>query len=141
MRMKKNQLFVLFISLIFTSCQTLYTYRLPTENEQKRLPPDSTRWGYAGSTITSIPVVDGIGNIFRLAVTPKTKIEVKSIYGDLYRFYIQSIIITGDESILGTKLWQGYDLLSHSQRTIQVHEVSQMTILSDDKAVAPIAIR
>ena len=140
--MKKKDLYILFIiALAFSSCQTLYSYRLPSESEQARFPKDSLRWGYAGSMITSIPVVDGDRNIFRLPVTSKTKIEVKSIYGDLYRFYIQSITITGDESILGTKLWEGYDLLSHSQRTIQVHEVSQMTIISDDKAVIPIANR
>ena len=140
MLMKKKKLYLLIIiALAFSSCQTLYSYRLPNESEQNHFPKDSLHWGYAGSMITSIPVVDGDGNIFRLPVTPKTKIEVKSIYGDLYRFYIQSITITGDESILGTKLWQGYDLLSHSQRTIQVHEVSQMTIISDDKALTPIA--
>ncbi len=139
MLMKKKNLYLLFIiALAFSSCQTLYSYRLPNESEQKHFPKDSLRWGYAGSMITSIPVVDGEGNIFRLAVTSKTKIEVKSIYGDLYRFYLQSIIISGDESILGSQLWEGYDLLSHAKRTIQVHEVTQMTIVSDNKAMTPI---
>lgn len=126
---------------LFISCQTLYSYRLPNESERKRFA-DSLNWGYSGSTITSIPVVDGNGSIYRLAVTPKTKIEVKTVYGNLYRFYLQTIRINGSDDMFGMdKTWTGYDLLNHAPVTILAQEVNIMTILSDDKAITPIAIR
>src|SRR5437763_15527893 len=117
--MKYSFLPVSFL-VFLTGCQTLYTYRLPNESEQKRYA-DSLHWSYNVNTITAIPVVDDNGNIFRLRVTPKTKIEIKTIYGEVYRFYIQSIKITGDNGFLGTnQMWSGYELLNHSQRTVMV---------------------
>ena len=139
--MKTPLLYGIISLLLFAACQTLYSYRLPNESEQKRFA-DSVHWGYSGSTITSIPVVDGNGSIFRLAVTPKTKIEVKTVYGNIYRFYLQTVKINGTDNMLGIdKTWTGYDLLNHAPVTILAQEVNTMTILSDDKAVIPIAIR
>src|SRR5437016_1680119 len=109
--MKKIFYYPLFLLFVFASCQTLYSYRLPSESEQKRNPADSLRWGYSGSLITSIPVVDDKGIIYRLPVISKTKIEVKTVYGEFYRFYLQSIKISGDDGFLGTnQTWTGYEL-------------------------------
>ena len=139
--MKTPLLYGIISLLLFAACQTLYTYRLPNESERTRFA-DSLSWGYSGSTITSIPVVDGNGSIYRLAVTPKTKIEVKTVEGVIYRFYLQTVKISGDDGLLGTsKTWSGYDLFNHTNVAVLVHEVNTMTILSDDKAVIPIAIR
>ena len=128
---------IFLLPIIFAACQTLYTYRLPNESE-KKIFKDSLHWGYSGNVIASLPVVDIDGRVYRLAVTPKTKIEVKTTYGDIYRFYIQSITISGEEGIISTQSWTGYELLSHTQRTLLVHEISEMKILSDDKAATPI---
>ena len=139
--MKTPLLYGIISLLLFAACQTLYTYRLPNETEQKRFA-DSLHWGYNGSIVTSIPVIDGNGNIFRLSVTPKTKIEVKTVYGVLYRFYLQTVKISGDDNMLGIdKTWTGYDLLNHAQKTVLAQEVMSIMILSDDKAFIPIAIR
>ena len=139
--MKKILFCFLICLLAFISCQTLYTYRLPDEIERKRFA-DSLHWGYSGSMITSIPVVDANGSIYRLSVTPKTKIEIVTVYGEKYRFYLQTVKIDGDDGMLGiAKLWSGYDLLNHTQKSVMVQEINTMTILSDDKAVSPIAIR
>lgn len=137
--MKKEFLLYTFILLFLSSCQTLYSYRFPNESEQKRFPTDSLRWGYSGMTITSIPVVDQEGNMFRLAITPKTKIEVKTVYGEVYKFYIQSIKITGEDGFLGgDQMWTGYDLFNHVQKVVIVKEIVMMTILSDEKAMVPL---
>ena len=136
--MKKNFLYPLFFLTLLSSCQTLYTYRLPSESEKKQYG-DSLHWGYSGNTIRSIPVVDGNGAMFRLVVTPKTKIEVKTIYGEMYRFFIQTITVSGDEGFIGmTQTWTGYELLNHAQKTILVRDIMQMEILSDEMAVNPI---
>lgn len=90
-------------------------------------------------TITSIPVIDGEGNMFRLPITPKTKIEVKTVYGEVYKFYIQSIKITGEDGFLGgDQMWSGYDLINHVQKIVIVKEIVTMTILSDEKALVPL---
>ena len=124
----------------FFICNALTNVFVKTLSEQKRISADSLKWGYSGMTITSIPVVDENGNMFRLTITPKTKIEVKTVYGESYRFYIQSINITGNDGFLGTdQMWSGFELRNHTQKIIMVREITQMTILSDEKAVAPIA--
>jgi hypothetical protein len=106
------------------------------ESEQKRFPKDSIAWGYTGMTITSIPVVDGEGKMFRLQLTPKTKIEVKTVYGEVYKFYIQSIKISGTDGFLGgDQMWEGYDIFNHVQKSIFVKEIVTMTIYSDEKAM------
>lgn len=130
---------IIFCICLFTfaACQTLYTYRLPNESEKKFFK-DSLHWGYAGNIITSVPVVGDDGRVYRLPITPKTKIEIKTIYGDMYRFYIQSITISGDEGILSTQMWSGYELFNHTQKSILVREISEMKILSDEKAVTTI---
>ncbi len=139
--MKTPLLYGIISLLLFTACQTLYTYRLPDESERKRFA-DSVHWGYSGSMISSIPVVDGNGSIYRLAVNPKTKIEIVTVYGEKYRFYLQTVKINGDNELLGMgKMWSGYDLLNHTQKSVMVQEINTMTILSDNKAVSPIAIR
>src|SRR5437868_15487775 len=120
----KRFFFPVFFVILLSSCQHLYTYRFPNESEQKRFA-DSLKWSYSGSMITSIPVADEQGRIYRLPITAKTKIEVKTIYGEMYRFYIQSITITGDDGFLGTnQMWRGYELLNHTERTIMVREVA-----------------
>jgi len=137
--MKNKLLICIAILLSLSSCQTLYSYRFLSESEQKSFPADSLRWGYTGMTITSIPVVDGEGNMFRLAITPKTKIEVKTVYGEVYKFYIQSIKITGNDGFLGgDQMWSGYDLINHVQKVVIVKEIVTMTILSDEKALLPL---
>ena len=139
--MKTPLLYGIISLLLFTSCQTLYTYRLPNESERKRFA-DSVHWGYSGATITSIPVVDENGSIYRLEVNPKTKIEIVTVYGEKFRFYLQTVKINGDDELLGMgKMWAGFDLLNHTQKSVLVQEINTMTILSDDKAVKPIAIR
>src|SRR5437762_1859993 len=96
--------------------------------------------GYSATTIASIPVVDANGNIFRLPVNPKTKIEVKTVYDEVYRFYIQSIKVSGDEGMISpTQTWSGYELLNHVNKTVMVREIKAMKILSDEKAVIPIS--
>jgi hypothetical protein len=130
------------VILLFSlaSCQTLYTYRLPNDSERKHFA-DSLRWGYSGNTIINIPVVDENGRIYRLPITDKTKIEVKTVYGDLYRFYLRTVSISGDDNLLGIdKTWTGYELLSHSTKSIMVHEVGDFKILSEVKAVTPIGL-
>ena len=77
--------------------------------------------------------------MYRLTVTPKTKIEVKTVENVNYRFYIQSIKIAGEPGFIGsTQTWSGYELLNHVPVSILVREVSEMKILSDEKAVVPI---
>ena len=138
--MRSSFIICVLVLISLSSCQTFYTYHLPTDSDKKRFPADSLKWGYSGSSITSIPAVDADGKVFRLHVTPKTKIEVKSTYGELLRFYLQTIKVTGDEGMLGANhLWTGYDLLTHSERSILVQEVLTMQILSDEQAIVPIS--
>lgn len=133
---------IAFVFAMFSiGCQTIYTYRLPNDAERQRNNPDSTRWTYDGQSITSIPVVDESGRFYRLAVDPKTKIEVRDIYGTTYRFYLQTIKVEdNDVSIGGGKRWTGYELLNHAQASVSVTDISTVKILSDSKAVTPIAI-
>ncbi|MBS1904377.1 MAG: hypothetical protein JSS75_11780 [Bacteroidetes bacterium] len=133
---------IAFVFVMFSSgCQTIYTYRLPNDAERQRNNPDSTRWTYDGQSITSIPVVDESGRFYRLAVDAKTKIEVRDIYGTTYRFYLQTIKVEdNDVSIGGGKRWTGYELLNHAQASVSVTDISTVKILSDSKAVMPIAI-
>jgi hypothetical protein len=128
-------------AMFLIGCQTIYTYRLPNDAERQRNNPDSTRWTYDGQSITSIPVVDESGRFYRLTVDPKTKIEVRDIYGTTYRFYLQTIKVEdNDVSIGGGKRWTGYELLNHAQVSVSVTDISSVKILSDSKAVEPIAI-
>ncbi len=122
-------------------CQTVYNYRLPSESEKKRNPPDSTKWIYDGGQVVCIPVVDDNGAFYKLPITPKTKIEIKDIYGTTYRFYLQSIRVDdNDMSLGGGKRWTGYELLNHAQATIAVIDIAVVNIISDSKAIIPIAI-
>jgi hypothetical protein len=132
----KTLLLAGIISLVFlASCATSYHYRLPNEAETKRFGADSLRWKFEGSKPVEIPVVDADGKVYRLSVSEKLKIEVKTTEGVKYRFYLQSIAITGGDSFLGeNQMWKGYDLLSHTERTIMSKEVVTYVIISDDKA-------
>ncbi|HEY6171512.1 MAG TPA: hypothetical protein VIX80_04545 [Candidatus Kapabacteria bacterium] len=139
----KTLLLAGIISLVFlTSCATTYNYRLPGEDETKRFGADSLRWKFEGAKPVEIPVVDTDGKVYRLPVTEKLKIEVKTTEGVKYRFYLQSIAITGAGSFLGeNQMWRGYDLLSHTERTIMSKEVLNYVIISDDKAIQTIGLR
>lgn len=136
----KTLLLAGIISLVFlASCATTYNYRLPSEAETKRYGADSLRWKFEGAKPIEIPVVDADGRAYRLPVTEKLKIEVKTTEGVKYRFYLQSIAVTGNGGFLGeNQMWRGYDLLSHTDRTIMSKEVLNYVIISDDKAVTPI---
>lgn len=139
----KTLLLAGIISLVFlVSCATTYNYRLPNESETKRFGADSLRWKFEGSKPVEIAVVDAEGKVYRLAVTDKLKIEVKTTEGVKYRFYLQSIAVTGTGSFLGeNQMWRGYDLLSHTERTIMSKEVINYVIISDDKAIQTIGLR
>ncbi|MEP7234046.1 MAG: hypothetical protein ABI778_02000 [Ignavibacteriota bacterium] len=136
----RKVLFAILPLMLLAACQTLYTYHLPNEDQQKRFA-DSLHWGYSGSTIMSLPVIGEDGTLFRLPVTPKTKLEVRTEDGSNYRFYIQSIKISGDAGVLGSdQTWTGYELLNHTQVTLLVREIREMKILSEEKATEPIGI-
>lgn len=131
------------ISLVFLiSCATTYNYRLPGEKEIKRYGADSLKWKFVGAKPIEMPVVDADGAVYRLPVTDKLKIEVKTTEGVKYRFYLQSIAVTGEGDFLGTmQMWRGYDLLSHTDRTVMVKEIVAYNIMSDDKAMQTIGLR
>lgn len=139
----KTLLLAGIISLVFlASCATTYSYRLPGDIETKRYGADSLRWKFEGVKPVEIPVVDADGKVYRLPVTEKLKIEVKTTEGVKYRFYLQSIAITGGDSFLGeNQMWRGYDLISHTDRTIMSKEVLNYVIISDDKAIQTIGLR
>ncbi|MEI8134680.1 MAG: hypothetical protein WCH46_06325 [bacterium] len=138
--MRLSAVFALVVLVAIIGCQTLYTYRLPTESELHKYA-DSLKWTYSGNTITSIPVADGMGRMFRLSVTPKTKIQVKTVYGEIYKFYIQTLVVSGEEAFIGSsQTWTGYELLNHTKVTIMAHDILEMSIISDEKAVLPIHI-
>ena len=128
--------------LLFASCGSFYYYRLPNESEQKRIPADSLRWGYSGTTITNIAVADESGNFYRLPVTPKTKVEIKTTFGETYRFYLQAITIQENDALLGTtQTWTGYDVLQHIRRTVKVSELASVSIISENQARTSIYVR
>jgi hypothetical protein len=130
---------VLLVAVI--GCQASFQYRLPTDAERSRNAPDSTKWEYSGNTISSVVVADDNGRFFRLPVGPKTKIEVKDLYGTTYRFYLQSLTVSdNDASLGGGKLWSGYELLNHSEVKVAVSDISSVVILSDSKASQPVLI-
>jgi hypothetical protein len=126
---------------LLQACQASYRYRLPSDAERQRNPADSTRWGYSGQTVISIPVVDEDGLFYKLPVTAKTKLEAKDVYGTTYKFYLQSIRVEDEDvSIGGGKLWTGYELLTHTQARVSTSELSSVSIISDEKAKTLIAI-
>lgn len=136
----KTQLLAGIISLVFlTSCAGSYQYRLPAESDKAHYAPDSLRWRFSGSKPVEIPVIDAEGIAFRLPVTPTLKIEVKTTEGLTYRFYLESVAVTGEGSFMGdTQMWRGYDLLSHTDRTVFAKDVTSYIIISDNKAASPI---
>jgi hypothetical protein len=140
--MSKKFFYLFFLgALLLEACQASYRYRLPNEAEKHRNPPDSTRWTYSGQTIVSIPVADDNGLFYRLPITSKTKVEVKDVYGTVYKFYLQSMRVEdADISLGGGKLWVGYELLTHAQSRVLTDEISTVSIISDEKATSPIAI-
>ena len=140
----QTKILSLLLSLLFlSSCgQTLYTYRLPNEKEKKRYAVDSLKWTFDANVLKAIPVVGDDGKVMRLAVTPKTKIEIRTSYQDMYRFYLQSIRVSGGEALIGSgDSWTGYDLIQHAERTILSREIMSLSIISDEKAMTPVGMR
>jgi hypothetical protein len=128
--------FIILVGCLSSSCAPTYFYHFPTEGELKTYHIDSVRWKYAANSITQIPVSDDAGKLYWLDVTDKTKIEVKTTEGVLYRFYLQSLVVTNNElGLFGpSAIWTGYDLLTHSNRSVMAREVSTIAVLSNEKA-------
>jgi hypothetical protein len=124
-----------FAGLAFglVSCQRQYYYTFPQESQLKGISPDSVKWKYDGPVIVKVPVADNRGKLFWLDVTPTTKLEVTTVYGDTYRFYLRTITIANAETgILGTSAqWSGYDIREHAVRTVQAREISRLAVIAD----------
>lgn len=124
--------------LLLAGCQRTYTYEFPKDPQRSYRPvEDLLRWRYEGSTVVNVPVRDEQGRLARLAVTPKTKLEVKTIYGDLHRFQLQTVVVDKDaEGIFGMNAkWTGLDMLQHANRTVFAKEIESLKILSSEQAV------
>jgi hypothetical protein len=97
----KKHLIAGIISLhALTSCQTLYFYHFPTEREMQSIQSDSLKWNYAANILVQIPVAAEAGNVYFPDATnktklEKTKLEIKSIFGDAYSFYLRSTTVAG----------------------------------------------
>lgn len=123
-------------SLLFlTSCQHLFYYGLPDPEVKKRFAPGKMKWEYTGSTITKIAVIGDDNRLYRLDVTPKTKLQATTVYGEVYTFYLQTIKVENADAITGEgKSWTGYELHDHVERTIYTRDIKTISILSDTKA-------
>jgi hypothetical protein len=129
---------VLLSALLLSSCAKQYMYRFPSENERKQYKVEDLRWSYKGTVPDTITVTDG-DRLYRLPVTDKTKLEVYTTYNEKYKFYLQSIAITGEGEFLGSnQMWRGYDLLSHTDRTVAMREIANVVVVSDIPAEATI---
>jgi hypothetical protein len=125
---------VLLCALVLGSCAKQYLYRFPSENERKQYTVQDLRWSYKGIIPDTIVVTDG-NNLYRLPVTDKTKLEVYTTFGEKYKFALQTIAITGEGEFLGSnQMWRGYDLLSHSDRTVAMREIANVVVSSDKPA-------
>jgi len=129
---------VLLSALLLNSCAKQYLYRFPSENERKQYTFEDLHWSYKGTVPDTITVTDG-DHLYRLPVTDKTKLEVYTTYNDKYKFYLQSIAITGEGEFLGSnQMWRGYDLLTHTDRTVAMREIANVVVVSDIPAAATI---
>jgi hypothetical protein len=130
----KKHLLVAIISFVcLASCQRQYYYTFPQESQLKGIQPDSVQWQYEGAIIVKVPVVDNRGKLFWLDVTPTTKLEVTTIDGDTYQFYLRTITIANAEAgILGSNAqWSGYDIREHAVRTIRAREISRLAVVTN----------
>lgn len=132
--MQLRVLAIALCALFLSSCAKQYLYRFPSENERKQYKVEDLRWSYKGTTPDTITVTDG-DHLYRLPVTDKTKLEVHTTYGEKYKFYLQSIGITGEGEFLGSnQLWRGYDLLTHTDRTVAMREIANIVVVSEHPA-------
>ncbi len=133
--MKKNAAIVVVLALLLGSCQHLYTYGLPDADMQKRFPAEKIKWDYQDNVVTKITVLGEDGKMYRLAVTPKTKLEATTIYGEVYTFYLQGIKVDNAIGITGdSKSWTGYELHDHAVRTVFIRDISKIQVISDTQA-------
>ncbi len=136
MLMKILSLAGLLLILALASCQPTYFYHFPKESEVRAIAPDSLKWKYSGSSISQIPVADDGGTLYWLEVTDKTKVLIKSILGEEYKFYLRTI--TTDNSgggIYGPDgMWTGYDLHDHVRRTVLAREINSISIIAESPA-------
>lgn len=118
-----------------TSCQHLFYYGLPDQEVKKRFAPEKMNWQYTGNTVTKITVIGDDNRLYRLDVTPKTKIKATTIYGEVYTFYLQTIKVENADAIVGQgKSWTGYELHDHVDRTIYTRDIKTISIISDAQA-------
>lgn len=70
--------------------------------------------------------------MYRLDVTPKTKLEALTVFGEKFQFYLQTITVDGSaDGLIGSgQSWTGYELHDHVQRTVAVKEVTEVKIIS-----------
>lgn len=122
------------------SCQQQYYYHFPKEEESKGIRSDSLRWKYAGNTLMQVPVADDQGKLYWLTVTDKTKLDVTSVYGDVYRFNLRSIEVSNPtDGLFGqSATWTGLDLREHARRTIAAKDIAKITVLAEQPAKTPI---
>ena len=126
---------VLFLVLSLSSCQHLYYYSLPDAEVKKRFPPEQMKWEYTDNQVTKITVIGDDNKLYRLDVTPKTKIEATTVYGEVYTFYLQKIKVEDADAIIGAgSSWTGYELHDHAERTIYTRDIKTLRILSETKA-------
>ena len=133
----KTPLLALIISLLaLSSCQTQYFYTLPTHEASKRFPPEKMKWEYTNKIVTKVPVIGENNKMYRLDVTPKTKLEALTVYGEKFQFYFQTITVEGSvDGLIGSgQSWTGYELHDHAQRTVAVKEVTEVKIISQAPA-------
>jgi len=127
-------------SLLFlTSCQHLFYYSLPDPQLKKRFSPEQMNWQYSNGTVTKITVLSEDNRLYHLDVTPKTKLQATSVYGEVYTFYLQTIKVEDAAAIVGEgKSWTGYEIHDHTTRTIYIRDIKTIIILSDTQATEPI---
>jgi hypothetical protein len=132
---KREILLCLLLAVLLGSCQHLFTYGLPDADTQKRFPAEKIKWEYDGATVTKITVVGDDNKLYRLNITPKTKLEATTIYGEVYTFYLQGIKVDNAAGLTGdSKSWTGYELHDHAVRTVYIRDISKIQVISDNQA-------
>jgi len=122
--------------ILLASCQPSYYYHFPKESEARLIRADSLHWKYVGGVIAQVPVADDAGHLYWLDVTDKTKLLIKSIYGEEYRLNLRSIEISdNDAGLFGPSgVWTGYEVREHVRRSIPAREVDKVTIIAESPA-------